>query len=101
VLLNRKGYMSVAHAAFGFLGALANVLLGGALGVGVLALLRFLGRLPPIQGPSWIAYPLAMHVGFAALTLLTTTAVAAGFGRRAGFWGFWFRARPLGPPFFV
>src|ERR1700733_11446382 len=95
VLLIRKGYMSFAHAGYGFLGALANVLLGGALGVAVLALLRFLGRLPPIQGPSWIAYPLAMHVGFAALSLLTTTAIAAWFGRRAGFWGFWFGASML------
>jgi hypothetical protein len=95
VLLIRQGYMSFAHAAYGSLSALANVLLGGALGVGVLALLRFLGRLPPIQGPSWIAYPLAMHVGFAALSLLTTTAVAAWFARRAGFWGFWFGASML------
>src|ERR1700735_2563362 len=95
VLLIRKGYMSLAHAGYGFLGALANVLLGGALAVAVLALLRFLGRLPPIQGPSWIAYPLAMHVGFATLSLLTTTAIAAWFGRRAGFWGFWFGASML------
>ena len=95
VLLIRKGYMSLAHAGYGFLGALANVLLGGALAVAVLALLRFLGRLPPIQGPSWIAYPLAMHIGFATLSLLTTTAIAAWFGRRAGFWGFWFGASML------
>jgi hypothetical protein len=95
VLLIHKGYLSYAHAAYGFLGALANVLLGGAISVGVLALLRFLGRLPPIQGPSWIAHPLAMHVGFAALTLLTTTAVATWFARRAGFWGFWFGAGML------
>jgi hypothetical protein len=95
VLLIRKGHLSYAQAAYGFLSALANVLLGGALGVGVLALLRFLGRLPPIQGPSWIAYPLAMHVGFAALSLLATTAIAAWFARRAGFWGFWFGASML------
>jgi hypothetical protein len=95
VLLIRKGHLSYARAAYGFLGALVNVLLGGALGISVLALLRFLGRLPPIQGPTWIAYPLAMHIGFAALTLLTTTAVAAWFARRAGFWGFWFGASML------
>jgi hypothetical protein len=95
VLLIRKGYLGAPQAAYGFLGALVNVLLGGALAVGVLALLRFLGRLPPIQGPSWIAYPLAMHVGIAALSLLTTTATAAWFARRAGFWGFWFGASML------
>jgi Peptidase family M28 len=95
VLLIRRGHLSSRQAAYGLLGALANVLLGGALGIGVLALLSFLGRLPPIQGLSWIAHPLAMHFGFAALTLLTTTAIAAWFARRAGFWGFWFGAAML------
>ena len=95
VLLMRKGHLSAPQAAYGFLGALVNVLLGGALAVGVLALMRFLGRLPPIQGPSWIAHPLAMHVGFAALSVLTTTAIATWFARRAGFWGFWFGASML------
>lgn len=90
VLLVRKGHMTSRQAVYGSLAALANVLLGGALSVGVLALLRFFGRIPSMQGPPWIAHPLAMHVGFAALTLLIATAVAAWFGRRAGFWGLWF-----------
>jgi len=94
-LLIRKGHLSYARAAYGLLGALANVLLGGALAVGVLVLLRVLGRLPPIQGPSWIAHPVAMHIAFAALTLLTTTAIATWFARRAGIWGFWFGASTL------
>ncbi|HEY2465057.1 MAG TPA: M28 family peptidase [Steroidobacteraceae bacterium] len=95
LLLGRHGHLSSRQAVYGFLGALANVLLGGALAIGVLALLRFLGRLPPIQGDSWIAYPLAMHVGFSALALLTTSAIATWFARRAGFWGFWFGASLL------
>ena len=95
VLLMRQGHLSARQAAYGFLGAFANVLLGGALAIGVLALLRILGRLPPIQGPTWIAHPLAMHVGFSALALLTTTAIATWFARRAGFWGFWFGASML------
>ena len=95
IFLIRRGHLSYGHAAYGFLGAAANVLLGGALSVAVLVLLHFLGRLPPLQGPSWIAHPLAMHVGFAALTVLTTTAIAAWFTRRAGFWGFWFGASML------
>ena len=95
LLLIRRGHLSYSQAAYGFLGALSNVLLGGALGIGALALLRFLGRLPPVRGPSWIAHPLAMHVGFAALTVLTTTAIAAWFARRAGFWGCWFGAGML------
>ncbi|MEO7208413.1 MAG: M28 family peptidase [Steroidobacteraceae bacterium] len=95
VLLIRKGHLSSRQAAYGFLGTLVNVVLGGALAIGVLALLRVLGRLPPIQGPSWIAHPLWMHVGSAALTLLSTTAIAAWFARRAGFWGFWCGASML------
>ena len=95
ILLNRQGHLSSRQAVYGFFGALANVVMGGALSVAVLALLRILGRLPPIQGPSWIAHPLAMHVGFAALTVLTTTAIAAWFVRRAAFWGFWFGAGML------
>lgn len=88
-VLIRAGHLNGRQAAYGFLGALVNVLFGGVLSVAVLALLRLLGRLPPLQGLSWIAHPLAMHVGFPALTLLTSTAVAAWFARRAGFWGFW------------
>jgi hypothetical protein len=95
ILLIRRGHLGYAQAAFGFLGALANVCFSGALAVGVLVLLRFLGRLPPVQGFSWIAHPLAMHVGFSALAVLTTTAIAAWFSRRAGFWGFWFGASML------
>jgi peptidase M28-like protein len=95
VLLIRRGQLSNSQAVYGFLGALINVLLSGAIGTALLALLRFLGRLPPMQGLSWIAHPLAMHVGFAALALLTTTAIAAWFARRAGFWGFWFGASML------
>jgi hypothetical protein len=90
VMLKRKGYLSAGQAAFGFLSALVNVLLGGALSVGVLFLLWFLGRLPSLQAPPWIAHPIAMHVAFAALTLVSAAAVAEWFERRAGFWGFWF-----------
>jgi hypothetical protein len=95
VLLIRRRQLSYRQAAFGLLSAVANVLLGGALAVGVLVLLRFLGRVPPIQGYSWIAHPLAMHLGFSTLALLSTTAIAAWFARRAGFWGFWFGAAML------
>jgi len=90
VLLKRSGRLSARQALHGLLGVLVNILLGGLLSVCVLALLRFLGRVPPLDSPPWIAHPQAMHVGFAALSLLSTGAVAAWFGRRAGFWGFWF-----------
>jgi hypothetical protein len=94
VLLIRRGHLSYAQAGYGFLGAFANVLLGGALAIAALVLLRFLGRVPPIPG-SWIAHPMALHVGFPAVTLLSTAAIAAWFARRAGFWGFWFGASML------
>jgi hypothetical protein len=89
-LLCRRGQLQARQAAYGVVGLLANLLVGGLLSFGVLALLRVLGRLPPIGAPSWIAHPQAMHIGFAALALLSTGAVAAWFTRRAGFWGFWF-----------
>lgn len=95
LLLIRKGQLSYEQAGFGFAAAVVNVALGGAAAIAVLTLLRVLGRVPPGAGPSWIAHPLAMHVGFAALALLSTAAVAAWFARRAGFWGFWFGASML------
>jgi Peptidase family M28 len=90
VVLFRRGQLNGRQATFGAIGALTNLLLGGVLSLGVLALLRILGRSPPMDALPWIAHPLAMHIGFAALALLSTGAVAAWFARRAGFWGFWF-----------
>jgi hypothetical protein len=90
VLLSRRGLLTGRQAALGTIGALTNLLVGGALSLGVLALLRILGRSPPIGAPPWIAHPLAMHIGFSALALLSAGVVAAWFARRAGFWGFWF-----------
>jgi hypothetical protein len=90
VLLSRRGQLTGRQAAYGAIGALTNLLVGGVLSLGVLALLRILGRSPPIGAPPWIANPLAMHIGFSALALLSAGVVAAWFARRAGFWGFWF-----------
>jgi len=92
VLLMRSGRLTTKQALLGFVAALVNLLLGGVLSAAVLLLLRLLGRLPPSGAPSWIAYPMAMHVGFAALTVFCATVSAAWFGRRAGFWGLWFGA---------
>jgi Peptidase family M28 len=89
-LLSRRGQLTGRQAAYGAIGALVNLLVGGVLSLGVLALLRILGRSPPQDAPPWIAHPLAMHIGFSALALLSAGAAAAWFARRAGFWGFWF-----------
>jgi hypothetical protein len=69
--------------------------LGAALSIAVLMLLRILGRVPPMGALPWIAYPAAMHVGTAALTVFSATVSAAWFARRAGFWGMWFGAAML------
>jgi hypothetical protein len=88
-ILIRRGQLHARQAAYGAIGVLANVVLGGALSFAVLALLRVMDRLPPIGAPSWIAHPQAMHIGFAALAVSSTGAVAGWFAHRAGFWGFW------------
>jgi len=95
VVLSRKDQLTGRQAAFGAIGALTNLLLAGALSLVVLALLRIMGRSPPIGAPPWIANPLWMHIGFSALALLSAGAVAGWFARRAGFWGFWFGASLL------
>jgi hypothetical protein len=92
VFLFRRGLLTGRQALHGTLGVLTNLAIGAALSIGVLALLRAMGRIPPMSAPPWIAHPLAMHIGFAALALLSAAAAAAWFGRRAGFWGFWFGA---------
>jgi hypothetical protein len=92
VFLFRRGLLTGRQALHGVLGALTNLAVGGVLSVGVLALLRALGRVPPTGAPPWLAHPLAMHIGFAALALSSAGAAAAWFARRAGFWGFWFGA---------
>jgi hypothetical protein len=90
IFLFRRGLLTGRQASYGVIGTLVNLLVGGILSLAVLALLRFLGRLPPMGSPPWIAHPLAMHIGFAALALLSAGIAAAWFARRAGFWGFWF-----------
>jgi hypothetical protein len=95
VVLFRRGQLNARQATYGAIGALVNLLVGGALSLGVLALLQILGRAPPMSAPPWIAYPLAMHIGFSALALSSAGATAAWFARRAGFWGFWFGASLL------
>jgi hypothetical protein len=89
IILNRRGQLHARQAAYGAIGVLVNVVVGGVLSFAVLALLRVMDRLPPIGAPSWIAHPHAMHIGCAALAVFSTGAVAGWFARRAGFWGFW------------
>jgi Peptidase family M28 len=92
LFLFRRGLLTGRQSAYGMIGVIVALAVGAALSAGVAALLRALGRLPPMGAPPWIAHPFAMHMGFAALALLSVAAAAAWFARRAGFWGFWFGA---------
>ena len=89
-VLFRGGRLNRRQAAWGALGALSTLLLGGLLSVGSLMLLRALGKVPPMAALPWIAHPLAMHLASAALALLAAGAVCTWYQRRAGFWGLWF-----------
>jgi hypothetical protein len=88
-LLWRCRRVSGPQIAWGALGAVACVLLGGAAAGAILALLLEIGKVPPLSQYSWIAHPAWMN-----MTCATVAAGAAGasshwLARRAGFWGFW------------
>jgi hypothetical protein len=79
----------VRQLLWGASGALTHVLLGGALSVAVIAFLEACAKLPPLNAGPWIAHPLPMDIASAFLAFLSAGCVAAGFAKRAGFWGFW------------
>jgi hypothetical protein len=89
VLLIRRRVLDHRQAVWGAAGALLNLLLGLVLSVAGVALLRFLGRLPPMDAGPWIAHPLPMSIAAAFIALFTAGSVSAWLARRAGFWGFW------------
>ena len=67
-----------------------------ACSVGVLALLRILGRLPPIQGASLDRAPAGDAHRIRGVGLADDDRNRApGSARRAGFWGFWFGGSTL------
>lgn len=94
-LLARCGALSVRQMLWGIGGALGNFLLCTVLAVSTLALLRFSGKLPPLNNGPWLAYPLPMNIAAAAMAVLPAGAMAAWLARRAGFWGFWLGASLL------
>ena len=91
-LLRRRGVVTGKQAAWGAAGALANIVLGGALCIAMLALLRAVHKLPPAEAPPWIAHPLALHIATAALAVLSAGLVNSWLAARAGFCGFWLGA---------
>jgi hypothetical protein len=91
-LLLRARLLVVREALWGSLAALATPLLSAALSIGVIALLRAFGALPPLGINCWIAHPLAMNMAAPAMAVGVAGAVGWWGARRAGFWGFWFGA---------
>jgi Peptidase family M28 len=91
-LLRRRGLIKGREVLWGAGAALINVLLSGALGFAVLALLRIFGALPPLDRGPWIAHPLPMHIASASIALGALGAVGSWAARRSGFWGLWLGA---------
>jgi hypothetical protein len=91
-LLFRRGHVRARQFMWGAIGVLINVALSALLSVGSIALLRALGKLPPLSAGPWIAHPTGMSVAAATIAVLTAGGVSAWLGRRAGFWGFWLAA---------
>jgi Peptidase family M28 len=95
-VLLRKGTVSGREVWWGWVGTLCVLVFGTALCAGLLVVLVAVGKVPPIDGASWISQPLPMHFAAAAIALLAAGAASAWFARRAGFWGFWVAAALFG-----
>jgi Peptidase family M28 len=96
VILLRRRAVTAREVLWGGAGTLCVTGLGVALGAGLLALLIWVGKVPPIVGGSWISHPVPMHVAAAAIALFAAGSVSAWLAPRAGFWGFWVAASLLG-----
>jgi Peptidase family M28 len=88
-VLFRGGLLNWRQAAWGAIGAVSTILLGGLLSVVSLLLLRAFGKLPPMAALPWIAHPMAMQLASAALALLAACTMGTWCARRSGFWGLW------------
>ena len=93
--LLRRGAVTGREIIWGGVGTLCALALGVALCLGVLILAMALGKVPPLDGSSWISQPLPMHLASAAIALLRAAGTGAWLVRRAGFWGFWLAAALL------
>jgi hypothetical protein len=95
VILLRTGTVSGRQVMWGWVGTLAALIVGVALCAGLLALLIAAGKVPPMDGASWISQPLPMHLVAAAIAALAVGGASACLWRRVGFWGFWVTAALL------
>jgi Peptidase family M28 len=92
VILVRRGTVAIREVLWGWAGTLYTLGAGVALCAGALTLAIVVGKVPPLDGASWISRPLPMHVAAAAFALLAAGASSVWLARRAGFWGFWVAA---------
>lgn len=91
-ILLRKRAVTVREIMWGAVGTLGVLVLGAALCAGLVALSIAVGKMPPIDGSSWISQPLPMHIAAAAIALAAAGGASARLAERAGFWGFWLAA---------
>ena len=92
VLLQRAGRVSGRQIAWGGLGVLVCLVLGGTASGTMLMLLLETGKVPPLDRYSWIAHPAWMNMACAALAACAAATSGHWFARRTGFWGFWLGA---------
>jgi hypothetical protein len=91
----RAGWLGTREILWGGLGILCMLGAGAALSSGSLGLGIAVGRVPPLDGESWNAQPLPMHVAAVAIAFLAAGMTGHWLARRAGFWGFWSAAALL------
>ena len=89
VLQCRSHQTSARQIAWGGLGAVMTLVLGGVSSTVILALLLKSGKVPPLTQYSWIAHPAWMSVACTAWAAAAAGISGHWFARRAGFWGFW------------
>jgi Peptidase family M28 len=95
VILLRTGTVSRHQVMWGWVGALGALVSGTVMCAALLALLLAIGKVPPIDGASWISRPLPMDLVAAAIAALAVGGAGAWLARRVGFWGFWVAAALL------
>ncbi len=89
VVLLRKRAVTWRQALWGWVATLCTVGVGVALCSGLLALLIWLHKVPPLESSPWISQPLPLHLAAAAIALFAAGGAAVCLARRAHYWGFW------------
>jgi hypothetical protein len=92
VFLYRSGRVRGRQIAWGGLGVVTCLVLGGISSGGMLMLLVATAKVPPLDRHSWIAHPVWMNMACAALAACAAAISGHWFRLRAGFWGFWLGA---------